>query len=493
MKKTLFALGVATLAAFPLCAQETPPAPEAEPALAQAIPLDAVRLDNAQLDQLLGPIALYPDALIALILPASTVSADVVLSARYLRAGGEAAKIDEQPWDDSVRALAHYPDVVKWMDDNLAWTKQLGEAFVAQPADVMNSVQRLRLKARAVGSLTDTPQQNVVVENNTITIVPAQPEVIYVPAYDPDIVYVSRPTYYTQPFFSFGPAYATGFWLSYNLDWRRHRVWCVDRPHRESHWRSHSHHWHRPHSQRDFTKRPTYIRPWQPRPSFIASRGFVHTRGQRTIVRPRFHDGHVRRGTHDRGDSHFSRPRHTSGDRSSPAIGPALPAAAATTIPQLPLANPLPAALPSPLPEAPQPARVADRTRHLRPRGDAPRDHRADRAGSFGPRNRVVRAGPDSVTPAPTIASAPVANMPARPAFGGHRGSSHARPATPPAAAPSAPAPVHQSRAAPSTPAVTPSQPSRGSENRSFELPRDHQRIVPGVGGGRRGRGGVDH
>ncbi|HET7238297.1 MAG TPA: DUF3300 domain-containing protein, partial [Terrimicrobiaceae bacterium] len=89
-----------------------------------------------ELKQLLGPIALYPDALIALILPASTVPSDVVLAARYVTGKGDPAQVGGQPWDESVKSLVRYPDVVRWMDENLAWTTQVGEAFLEQPADV---------------------------------------------------------------------------------------------------------------------------------------------------------------------------------------------------------------------------------------------------------------------------------------------------------------------------------------------------------------------
>lgn len=196
----------------------------------------------AQLDQLLGPIALYPDALIALILPAATEASDVVLAARYFAVQGDPAKVDDQPWDDSVRALAHYPDVVKWMDENLTWTKQVGEAFIEQPADVMKAVQRLRAAARAAGTLVDTPQQRVVTSDDAITIVPAQPEIIYVPSYDPDVVYLSRRDYYYPgPFLTFGVGYATGFWLGYDVDWSRNRIWVINRYERERYWREHRH------------------------------------------------------------------------------------------------------------------------------------------------------------------------------------------------------------------------------------------------------------
>src|SRR5665213_702878 len=118
-----------------------------------------VAYTGEQLDQLLGPIALYPDALVAVILPASTVPSDVTLAANYLAANGTVGGIEAQPWDASVKALAHYPEVVKWMNANLDWTQALGAAFAQQPADVMQSVQQLRVQARAAGTLIDTPQQ----------------------------------------------------------------------------------------------------------------------------------------------------------------------------------------------------------------------------------------------------------------------------------------------------------------------------------------------
>ena len=183
-------------------------------------PGDADLLNPPQLEKLLGPIALYPDALVALILPASTVPTDVVLAARYLNTGGDPARIDEQPWNDSIKALARYPVLVKWMDENLQWTSELGSAFLNQPADVMNSVQRLRAQARATGALTSNPQQQVVVEDDLIMIVPTEPEVIYVPYYDPEIVYYRQPGYYGGPYLTFGFGFPIGFWLSYDLDWR---------------------------------------------------------------------------------------------------------------------------------------------------------------------------------------------------------------------------------------------------------------------------------
>jgi hypothetical protein len=220
-------------AAFaPLRAQTPPPAPA--PTEAAADDAAAAKLSDADLDDLLGPIALYPDALISLILPASTVPSDITMADRFLQKNGDDANVEDQPWDESVRGLAHYPDVLKWMDDNLEWTTSVGEAFVTQPADVMNSIQRLRLAAKDKGNLVNTPQQTVVVEKppkaerEVIRIVPTEPDVIYVPQYNPEVVYVeSAPVYqpdYT-PLITFGIGFAVGSWLNYDCDWRDDSVY----------------------------------------------------------------------------------------------------------------------------------------------------------------------------------------------------------------------------------------------------------------------------
>jgi hypothetical protein len=209
----------------------------------EPVPFAPTLLTPDQLDQLLGPIALYPDALIALILPAATVPADIVLAARHVRSHpNDLSQIEHRAWDDSVKSLARYPDVLKWMDDNLAWTKQVGEAFLEQPAEVMKSIQRLRVRAHAAGTLVDTPQQQVVVEPPILRIIPAQPDVIYVPRYDPAVVFIDRPIYYVpRPVVTFGLGYRVGPWLAYDCDWARHSIWIGDR-HR--HWVRHD--WRRP-------------------------------------------------------------------------------------------------------------------------------------------------------------------------------------------------------------------------------------------------------
>jgi hypothetical protein len=182
------------------------------------------KLTASQLDDLVAPIALYPDPLIAIILPASTVPTDIVLAARYLRDGKDADQIDNQNWDPSVKALARYPDVLNTMDENLDWTNQLGAAVIAQQDDVMQAIQTQRAKANALGNLTTTPQQQVLVENQIIQIVPADPQIIYVPQYNPQVVYVQQAPP-LAPFISFGLGFAMGAWLTNDCDWYHHRFY----------------------------------------------------------------------------------------------------------------------------------------------------------------------------------------------------------------------------------------------------------------------------
>jgi Protein of unknown function (DUF3300) len=171
-----------------------------------------------QLDNLLAPVALYPDPLLAQVLVAATYPGQVDDAARFVRADPDPAHIDIQWWDVSVRAVAHYRSVLDMMDDDLDWTTALGQAYVNQPDDVMASVQRLRAQAAAVGNLVSSPQLEVVRAGGIIQIWPAQPRYIYVPVYDPAIVYF-RPA----PFL-FGLRLVIGAWLSYDFDWHSHRI-----------------------------------------------------------------------------------------------------------------------------------------------------------------------------------------------------------------------------------------------------------------------------
>lgn len=212
---------------------------------------------GAELEQMLGPIALYPDPLIGQMLPAATLPSEIVLADRYLGGGGDPNLVDQQPWDASVKALARYPAVLKWMDENLGWTTAVGQAFLAQQQEVMDAIQRLRTRAQALGNLQTTPQETVIADNGTIEILPANPQVIYVPVYQPEMVYYQRP--FGAPFISFGFGFAVGLWLNHDFDWHNHRliVWHHDRPRPADWW------FHRP-SERPRMK-VSHATFWQPR------------------------------------------------------------------------------------------------------------------------------------------------------------------------------------------------------------------------------------
>lgn len=207
-------------------------------------PMPATQMFNdAQLQQLLGPIALYPDPLIAIMLPAATLPTEIVMADRYVSGGGDPNQIDQQPWDPNVQALAHYPDILKWMDDNLNWTTQLGEAFENQQQDVMTAIQELRTEAYNLGNLQSTPQQQVVDDNGYIEIVPANPDDVYVPNYQPNQVYYYQS--YGAPFVTFGAGFVIGPWLCGDFDWRNHHLIYWDRDHpRPAGW------WHQSPDQR---------------------------------------------------------------------------------------------------------------------------------------------------------------------------------------------------------------------------------------------------
>lgn len=179
------------------------------------------RYSSAELDELLGPIALYPDPLIAQILPAATYI-DELETAYYSRV--PAGSIDYQPWDTSVRAVAHYPSVLRMMATNPDWTIAVGQAYVSQPTDVTRSIQRLRARARNLGYLSSNAYQTVSVSGGYISILPAQPRYIYVPTYNPNVVYVQRrPS--SGSWISFGAGLLIGAWLNNAFDWHRHRVY----------------------------------------------------------------------------------------------------------------------------------------------------------------------------------------------------------------------------------------------------------------------------
>ncbi|MGV0952161.1 MAG: DUF3300 domain-containing protein, partial [Azonexus sp.] len=177
-----------------------------------------------ELDSLTAPIALYPDALLSQILMASTYPLEVVSAARWAKANpdikGDAAlkKVENETWDVSVKSLAAFPSILDMMNEKLDWTQKLGDAFLAQQKDVLASVQRLRKLAKDNGNLESNQQQVVRSEAQAIVIEPAQPQTIYVPAYNPTVVYgtwpyPAYPPYYypPSPYYYPGGALATGF------------------------------------------------------------------------------------------------------------------------------------------------------------------------------------------------------------------------------------------------------------------------------------------
>jgi hypothetical protein len=241
MKTKVRVVVLALLSALPgaALAQTSPP-----PAQQAATPSQQL-LSNQQLDALVAPIALYPDTLLSEVLMASTYPLEVVEAARWADANknlkGDALKavIDKQGWDDSVKSLAATPSVLGMMSDKLNWTQKLGDAVLAQQPDVMDAIQRLRQKAQANNKLPSNKQQTVSMRQEgsrqVIAIAPTDPDTIYVPYYDPSVVYGSWPYTDYPPYYwpapgyiaagviatgiAFGAGYAVGRWVSNGYRW----------------------------------------------------------------------------------------------------------------------------------------------------------------------------------------------------------------------------------------------------------------------------------
>lgn len=190
--------------------------------LQAAAPSETAAIPNDQLDSLVAPIALYPDPLLSQTLVASTYPLEVIQLQQWLQKNknlkGKALTdaVRKQEWDPSIQAMAQFPDVVKRLAENIKWTADLGNAFLAQQSDVMDAVQRMRKKAAEKGNLKTTEQQTVetkVIEKKQVIVVePASPEVVYVPSYDPVVVYGA-------PVYPYPPAgyYAAGMALSFGV------------------------------------------------------------------------------------------------------------------------------------------------------------------------------------------------------------------------------------------------------------------------------------
>jgi Protein of unknown function (DUF3300) len=209
---------------------------------------DSGQFTSEQLDQLLAPIALYPDPLLAQILMAATYPLQIVEADRWLQESANAglqgadlaAALDRQPWDPSVKSLVPFPQILRMMDAHISWTQELGDAFLADQAAVMDAVQRLRRLAMANGMLTPSPQQLISEQDSIIAILPPSAQIVYVPVYDPDVVYgiwpyPNYPPFYFPGFFNvaviggigigwFGIGINAPLWGWGHWDWRRHHI-----------------------------------------------------------------------------------------------------------------------------------------------------------------------------------------------------------------------------------------------------------------------------
>jgi len=224
------------------------PQPDNQPADQGAPAQSYAQQTPEQLQRLVAPIALYPDSLVAQVLAASTFPDEVVEADRWVQAHpelkGEALgqAVDQQPWDPSVKALTGFPSVLGNMDKNLSWTSSLGDAYYNQQQDVMDAVQVMRRKAQQAGALKNTPYEVIKTDGPSVTIEPAEPDVVYVPAYNPWLVYgypvVAWPGWYPYPgiwfggpYLSFGLGFGIGWfggfgwgWGHWGFDWHNHAV-----------------------------------------------------------------------------------------------------------------------------------------------------------------------------------------------------------------------------------------------------------------------------
>jgi uncharacterized protein DUF3300 len=205
--------------------------PDPTPALHAAAPQATVqtgtKIPNDQLDSLVAPIALFPDPLLAQTLAASTYPLELIqlhqwlLKNKDLKDKALADAVAKQPWDASIQGMAGLPDVVKRLADDIQWTTDLGNAFLAQQQDVMDAVQRMRIKAKDAGHLKSNEQVKVetkVVESKTVVVVEqANPQVVYVPAYNPTVVYgvpiYPYPPIYYPPYYGMAVAFSAGVFM----------------------------------------------------------------------------------------------------------------------------------------------------------------------------------------------------------------------------------------------------------------------------------------
>ena len=192
------------------------------------------KLSNKQLDDLVGPIALYPDELLAIVLPASTYPLQIVQAARYLEKRKSEPKLKpDERWDSSVLGLLNYPEVVEKINQDLDWASRLGDAVINQQQDLMDAIQRFRTQVNSAGNLESGEHTTIIREQEIIKIESATPDVIYVPTYNPTVVVVQQPAPYTYVYSSPYPYYyspAATFWtgmfvggaIGYGIGWHGH-------------------------------------------------------------------------------------------------------------------------------------------------------------------------------------------------------------------------------------------------------------------------------
>src|SRR5271166_1560394 len=293
----LFASGPLSLSAQDAPAQDTqaPPQSGQAPPYAQRTP--------EQLQRLVAPIALYPDSLVAQILTAATFPEQVVEADRWVQTHpdlkGDALghAVDQQPWDPSVKALTAFPSVLGNMDKNLSWTSSLGDAYYNQQVEVMDAVQVMRRRAQQAGNLKTTPQQTVETQGSTIIVEPAAPDVVYVPAYDPWVVYgdpiVAWPGWYPYPgiwyegpYLWWGVGFEIGWFAGWGWGWGH---WGCDWHHRYG---TYDHNRYYSHSRTFYNRSNSYRGGGERGGGFNRS---GDTRGARGYAEPRGQSG-VRSG-----------------------------------------------------------------------------------------------------------------------------------------------------------------------------------------------------
>lgn len=421
-----------------------------------------------ELDQMLAPIALYPDPLLTQIMMAATYPLEVVQAARWSRAnshlkGQDAVRaVESMDWDPSVKSLIAFPQILHRMDENLDWTQRLGEAFLEQEPHVMDAIQGLRRRAEAAGNLRSNEQIRVTREDGNILLEPAQPNVVYVPYYEPTVVYGGwwwpayppvywgpPPGYYAWPGIYWGPAvaFSWGFFFGH-FDWHHRHVKVVHVDHR-LHARSVTHSkpvkWqHNPVHRRNVPYR--YVNWRQPAGQHPALRGGEHSR---PVARSEPRSGHPNtRNAAPQARPQLAAPQPRP-ERGAPQARNRLPERTARADPQRPqprvpearTPTVVPRMTPSPRPAVPPPAVRAQprsvpqlHTLRVVPRPGAPvANTRAAPQQRFEPGGRVQARSP--VRPGATPRAAAGAPVHAPRVAGGHvRGEARGFGGSPPQA-----------------------------------------------------------